>query len=122
MRSIAKLSSGPGLFNINEPVIFGLPVMLNPVMAILFIVTPLVTGTIGYIATATGFAGKAVVMVPWTTPPIVNAWLSTAGSMGLSSHSSSVLLSLFSSIYLLSSYPTGSQKQHLIQNRRRAHE
>ncbi|PAC67172.1 PTS lactose transporter subunit IIC, partial [Enterobacter cloacae] len=82
MRSIAKLSSGPGLFNINEPVIFGLPVMLNPVMAIPFIVTPLVTGTIGYIATATGFAGKAVVMVPWTTPPIVNAWLSTAGSMG----------------------------------------
>ncbi|MCM3026980.1 PTS transporter subunit EIIC [Bacillus safensis] len=82
MRSIAKLSSGPGLFNINEPVIFGLPVMLNPVMAIPFIVTPLVTGTIGYIATATGFAGKAVVMVPWTTPPLVNAWLSTAGSMG----------------------------------------
>lgn len=82
MRSIAKLSFGPGIFNINEPVIFGLPVMLNPIMAIPFVITPLVTGTIGYFATATGFAGKAVVMVPWTTPPIINAWLSTAGSMG----------------------------------------
>nr|WP_220185898.1 PTS transporter subunit EIIC [Paenactinomyces guangxiensis] len=82
MRSIAKLSIGPGLFNINEPVIFGIPVMLNPLMAIPFIITPLVTGTIGYFATVTGFAGKAVVMVPWTTPPIINAWLSTAGSMG----------------------------------------
>lgn len=82
MRSIGKLAIGPGIFNINEPVIFGLPVMLNPVMAIPFILTPLVTGTIGYIATVTGFAGKTVVMVPWTTPPILNAWLSTAGSWG----------------------------------------
>lgn len=59
-----------------------MPIMLNPILAIPFIITPLVTGTIGYFATSMGFAGKAVVMVPWTTPPIINAWLSTAGSMG----------------------------------------
>ena len=82
MKEIAKLSIGPGLFNINEPVIFGMPIMLNPILAIPFIITPLVTGSIGYFATVTGFAGKAVVMVPWTTPPLINAWLSTAGSMG----------------------------------------
>lgn len=82
MKEIAKLSIGPGLFNINEPVIFGMPIMLNPILAIPFIITPLVTGSIGYFATLTGFAGKAVVMVPWTTPPLINAWLSTAGSMG----------------------------------------
>ncbi|QPA09020.1 PTS sugar transporter subunit IIC [Klebsiella pneumoniae] len=81
-KEIAKLSIGPGLFNINEPVIFGMPIMLNPILAIPFIITPLVTGSIGYFATLTGFAGKAVVMVPWTTPPLINAWLSTAGSMG----------------------------------------
>jgi PTS system cellobiose-specific IIC component len=82
MKEIAKLSIGPGIFNINEPVIFGMPIMLNPILAIPFIITPLVTGSIGYFATVTGFAGKAVVMVPWTTPPLINAWLSTAGSMG----------------------------------------
>ncbi|AML57218.1 PTS system, cellobiose-specific IIC component [Serratia rubidaea] len=82
MREISKLSLGPSFFNINEPVIFGMPIMLNPILAIPFIITPLITGTIGYFATSIGFAGKAVVMVPWTTPPIVNAWLSTAGSMG----------------------------------------
>lgn len=82
MKEIAKLSIGPGLFNINEPVIFGMPIMLNPILAIPFIITPLVAGSIGYFATAAGFAGKAVVMVPWTTPPLINAWLSTAGSMG----------------------------------------
>ncbi|WP_230492634.1 PTS transporter subunit EIIC [Martelella alba] len=82
MKEIAKLSLGPSVFNINEPVIFGMPIMLNPILAVSFILTPLVTGTIGYFATTMGFAGKAVVMVPWTTPPIINAWLSTAGSMG----------------------------------------
>ncbi|MBG6248884.1 MULTISPECIES: PTS sugar transporter subunit IIC [Symbiopectobacterium] len=82
MKEIAKISFGPCVFNINEPVIFGMPIMLNPILAIPFIITPLVTGTTGYFATSMGFAGKAVVMVPWTTPPIINAWLSTAGSMG----------------------------------------
>ncbi|PLR32463.1 PTS sugar transporter subunit IIC [Chimaeribacter coloradensis] len=82
MKEIGKLSLGPSFFNINEPVIFGMPIMLNPILAIPFIITPLVTGTIGYFATSLGFAGRAVVMVPWTTPPVINAWLSTAGSMG----------------------------------------
>lgn len=82
MREITKLSLAPGIFNINEPVIFGMPIMLNPILAIPFIITPLVTGTIGYIATSLGFAAKAVVMVPWPMPPIVNAYLATAGDIG----------------------------------------
>ena len=81
-KEIGKLSVGPGIFNINEPLIFGLPVMLNPIMAIPFILTPLVTGTIGYFATAIGFAGRAVVMIPWTTPPLISGYLATAGSIG----------------------------------------
>ncbi len=82
MKEIAKLSMGPSIFNINEPVIFGMPIMLNPILAIPFIVTPLVTGVIGYVATYIGFAGKAVVMIPWTTPPFISAYLATAGSLG----------------------------------------
>lgn len=82
MREITKLSLAPGIFNINEPVIFGMPIMLNPILAIPFIATPLITGTIGYISTSLGFAAKAVVMVPWPMPPIVNAYLATAGDIG----------------------------------------
>lgn len=82
MRQITKLSLAPGIFNINEPVIFGMPIMLNPILAIPFVITPLITGTIGYIATTMGFAAKAVVMVPWPMPPIVNAYLATAGDIG----------------------------------------
>lgn len=82
MREITKLSLAPGIFNINELVIFGMPIMLNPILAIPFIITPLITGTIGYIATVTGLAAKAVVMVPWPMPPLVNAYLATAGDIG----------------------------------------
>lgn len=82
MKEITKLSLAPSIFNINEPVIFGMPIMLNPILAIPFIITPLVTGTIGYVATYLGVAAKAVVMVPWPTPPIISAYLATAGNIG----------------------------------------
>lgn len=80
-RGIAKLSLAPGIFNINETMTFGLPIMLNPIMAIPFIITPLITGTIGYILTSVGFADVLVYAVPWTTPPILSAWLASGGSI-----------------------------------------
>lgn len=82
MRAITKLSIPCGIFNINEPVVFGMPIMLNPILAIPFIITPLITGTIGYIATAAGFAARAVVYIPWPTPPILSAYFATAGDIG----------------------------------------
>lgn len=81
-RQIAKISFIPGIFNINEPLIYGLPIMLNPILAIPFIMTPLITGTIGYFATSVGFAAKAVVMVPWPVPALINAYIATAGNLG----------------------------------------
>ena len=80
-RGIAKLSLAPGIFNINETMTFGLPIMLNPIMAIPFIITPLITGAIAYFLTVIGFADVLVYAIPWTTPPILSAWLATGGSM-----------------------------------------
>lgn len=80
-KGIAKLSLVPGIFNINETMTFGLPIMLNPIMAIPFIITPLITGTIGYVLTTIGFADVLVYAVPWTTPPILSAWLASGGSI-----------------------------------------
>ncbi|MGK2889851.1 MAG: PTS transporter subunit EIIC [Candidatus Malihini olakiniferum] len=59
MKEIAKISFGLCVFNINEPVIFGMPIILNPILAIPFIIMPLVTSTIGYFAKSIGFADKA---------------------------------------------------------------
>ncbi len=80
-KGIAKLSFAPGIFNINETMTFGLPIMLNPVMAIPFIITPLITGTVAYVLTVIGFADVLVYAIPWTTPPILSAWLASGGSI-----------------------------------------
>ncbi|MGO5064217.1 PTS sugar transporter subunit IIC [Clostridium sporogenes] len=81
-KTIANLSIGPGMFNINEPVIFGLPIILNPIYFIPFILAPLASGLIAYILTFIGFAPKVVVMAHWTTPPILGAIISTNSIRG----------------------------------------
>lgn len=81
-RSIAKLSLAPGIFGVNEPLIFGLPIVLNPILAIPFILAPMACATIGYIATYIGFAAKAYVTIPWCLPPIVSGFLATGGHIG----------------------------------------
>lgn len=81
-KAVAKLSTAPAIFTINEPLIFGLPLVLNPIMMIPFILAPLVSASIGYFSTYIGFAGAACVDVPWTTPVFINSYLATGGSIG----------------------------------------
>ena len=78
---IGKLSLTPGLFNINEPLMFGLPIVLNPVYMVPIIITPVVTTLIAYIATAMGLINKTIVLVPWTTPPVLSAYLATGNDI-----------------------------------------
>lgn len=76
MKQISKLSVIPGLFNINEPVIFGLPIVFNPIMLIPFIIVPLLAFVITYGATAIGFLTPfGSVQVPWTTPVIISGFI-----------------------------------------------
>ena len=80
LKQVGRLSVGPGLFNINEPVMFGTPIVMNPIMFIPFTLGTSVLGyAIGYAATAWGWVGASYIQVPWTTPPFVNAYLSTGG-------------------------------------------
>ncbi|PRR80296.1 PTS sugar transporter subunit IIC [Clostridium vincentii] len=79
-KAVAKLSLSPALFNINETVTFGIPIVMNPILAIPFIITPLVSGAIAYFLTVIGFCAKVVLNVPWTTPPLLNSFLATGGS------------------------------------------
>lgn len=81
-REIAKLALPPGIFMINEPVLFGLPVVLNPIYFIPFIIVQPVLTVVAYFATVAGIAGPIVNSVPWTTPPVLNAYLATNGSVG----------------------------------------
>ncbi|WP_042475182.1 PTS sugar transporter subunit IIC [Bacillus ndiopicus] len=80
--TVGKLSAAPGLFNINEPLIFGLPIVLNPILFFPFILTPMVNVSIAYFVTKAGWVPAATVAAPWTTPPIINGWLVTQSFSG----------------------------------------
>ncbi|MGB5445765.1 MAG: PTS sugar transporter subunit IIC, partial [Psychromonas sp.] len=65
----------PTFFNINEPVIFGSPIVMNPVLFIPFVGVPMINATIAFIAVKTEMIGKVISLVPWTAPaPIGAAW------------------------------------------------
>lgn len=77
-RVVAKLGIGPSVFNINEPVMFGLPIVLNPNFFIPFILAPLAGVTIGYVATALHLVDPIVTAVPWVVPPFLMSLMATA--------------------------------------------
>ena len=81
LKEIGKISVGAAFFNINEPIIFELPIVMNPYLIIPFFITPLVTGLIGYFSVATGLLPKLPgISVPWTTPPLISGYLASIGS------------------------------------------
>lgn len=75
-KTLGKLAIGPSIFNINEPLIFGLPIVLNPVFIIPFVITPVVLTILTYIVMTTGLVPPTNgVNVPWTTPPVFSGFL-----------------------------------------------
>ncbi len=75
LKSIGKLCVVPSIFNINEPVIFGSPIVMNPILFIPFIGAPMINAIIAFIAVKTDMIGKVISLVPWTAPaPIGAAW------------------------------------------------
>lgn len=78
-KNLGKAVVTPSLFNINEPVIFGLPIVLNPILIIPFIIAPLVLATTAYLATAVGLVSPVFVKPPWTLPAPIGAYLATGG-------------------------------------------
>ena len=76
-RNLMKWSVLPTLFNINEILVFGLPIIYNPIFLIPFILVPVVEFSISYFVTYMGWVPVSTVNIQWTTPTIVNAYLST---------------------------------------------
>lgn len=74
-KEIAKMSLVPGIFNINEPIIFGLPIVLNPMMFIPFVFIPVVNAIIAYFAVSMHFVNPMVVLNSGQEPIFFNAWV-----------------------------------------------
>lgn len=77
IRTLGKLAILPSIFNINEPIIFGVPIVLNPVLAIPFIGVQTVNGILTYIVMKLDILGKTYTYVPWTTPAPIGAAIAT---------------------------------------------
>ncbi|WP_051599951.1 PTS sugar transporter subunit IIC [Mycoplasma elephantis] len=77
IRAITYPSIVPGIFNINEPVIFGYPLVLNPILAIPAILAPLTMGTLSFIAMKLNLVNVPIIVVGWTLPSPVGAVLAT---------------------------------------------
>ena len=79
MRSIAKVSLPTSIFNINEPMLFGLPIVFNPIMLIPFCFTTTVIYIVAYAATALGLVSRLVVYTTWSTPILLSGYISSGG-------------------------------------------
>jgi len=82
LKQFWKITIIPSIFNINEPLMFGLPIIMNPLFAIPFVLAPLAMGCVTYIAMSMGIVGRAVAIVPWTLPAPIGALMSTNFSFG----------------------------------------
>ncbi|QIR26795.1 PTS transporter subunit EIIC [Kluyvera genomosp. 3] len=78
-QKLGRTVLAPGLFNINEPVIFGFPVLYNPLIMIPFIIYPQINFIIAYFATEFGMVSRIVAYVPWSVPPLLSGWLGSGG-------------------------------------------
>ena len=76
--NLGKLSFVPGIFGINEPIVFGLPIVLNPTLLIPFVLVPTVNIVISYFAMAMNLVPICSgINIPWTTPIVISGFLAT---------------------------------------------
>ena len=81
MRSIAKMGGIFTLFNMNEIVLFGFPVILSPILLIPFLLTPLTVTLISWSAMSLGLVARVVTDVHWAMPPLISGYLATGGHL-----------------------------------------
>lgn len=78
-KTLGKITLVPACFGINEPIIFGLPIVLNPVLFIPFVITPILLQIGTWFLMYFNIIGRVVTSIPWTTPPILSGFLVTGG-------------------------------------------
>ncbi|HBT48633.1 MAG TPA: PTS cellobiose transporter subunit IIC [Caldanaerobacter subterraneus] len=77
LKAVGRAAIGPGLFNINEPITFGMPIVMNPIMIVPFMIAPILVALITYFAMALNIVGRPYALIPWTTPVLISGFLTT---------------------------------------------
>jgi PTS system cellobiose-specific IIC component len=84
LKQMGRLAIGPGLFNINEPLIFGMPIVLNPIILIPFLITPVISVLITYLSMYYGWVASPIgVLPPGTMPILIGGYLMTGSVSGI---------------------------------------
>jgi len=78
-RRVSRLSLPAQVFQINEPLFFGLPIVLNPILMVPYVINAVLLAGATFLLMEWGLVGRPVVGIPWTTPPIVGHYLATGG-------------------------------------------
>ena len=78
-RKISRMAMPAQIFQINEPIFFGFPIVLNPIFMVPYILVTLVLTALSYMLMYFNIIGKPVLNIPWTTPPIISHYLITGG-------------------------------------------
>ncbi|WEV60741.1 PTS cellobiose transporter subunit IIC [Streptococcaceae bacterium ESL0729] len=78
LKVLGRASVVPGFFNINEPIIFGMPVVYNPYLAVPFFLAPMASATIAYFSIKWELVSPVIAQTPWPTPVGIGGFLSTA--------------------------------------------
>lgn len=76
-KALAPLTVVPGFFNINEPTMFGMPVVLNILLVVPFVLAPIMNLILAYLTMAAGLVPRTYTAPGWTTPPIISGFLAT---------------------------------------------
>ncbi len=80
LKSVGKVGLLPSLFNINEPILFGFPIIMNPLFLVPFVLVPMINATIAWFLMSAQVLDRIVVMLPWSMPAPIGAFLSANGS------------------------------------------
>lgn len=81
LKSVGKVGLIPSLFNINEPILFGFPIIMNPLFLVPFIMVPLINATIAWFLTSAQILDRIVTMIPWSVPAPIGATWAANGSL-----------------------------------------
>jgi cellobiose PTS system EIIC component len=79
LKILGRASAVPAIFNINEPVIFGMPIVYNPYLALPFFLAPMACGTLGYFAINSNLIHPIIALIPWPSPMGLGAFIGTGG-------------------------------------------
>lgn len=79
LSALGKAAIVPSFFNINEPILFGMPVVYNPYTAIPFFLAPMASMSVAYFAINLGFANPPIAQVAWPTPIGLSGFIGSGG-------------------------------------------